>query len=151
MKEIFFLTHICLILTGIFISLGANAEMYKWVDEDGNTHYSQSPPVDNGTVEVIKPPSKVDTKSAIKELKEQEKTADKLRDDRISAKEKERKAEEEDLAKQKKCEQAKKRLASYQRPRVQVKNEDGSRSLLPEEERQAEIKKSQAYVDEVCN
>jgi uncharacterized protein DUF4124 len=151
MKKTLFLSHICLIFTGIFFSLSINAEMYKWVDKDGNTHYSQSPPVDNATVEIIKPPGRVDTESAIKTLNKQKQTADELREDRITAKENKQKAEEEALEKQKRCEQAKKRLASYQRPRVQIKNEDGSQSLMPEEERQAQIKKSQAYVDEACN
>lgn len=151
MKKTFSLLRICLILTGVFLSLSINAEMYKWIDEDGNTHYTQSPPVDNGSVEVIKPPGNVDTKSAIKTLDKQKQTADELREGRITAKEDKQKAEEEVLAKQNKCEQAKKRLASYQRPRVQVSNEDGSRSFLSEEKRQAEIKKSQGYVDKTCN
>jgi len=151
MKKTLFLSHICLIFAGIFFSFGINAEMYKWVDEDGNTHYSQSPPVNNATVETIKPPGRVDTEGAIKTLDKQKQTADELREGRITAKEDKQKAEEEALEKRKKCDQAKKRLASYQRPRVQIKNKDGSRSFVPEEERQAQIKKSQAYVDEACN
>jgi uncharacterized protein DUF4124 len=128
----------------------ANAEMYKWVDEDGNVHYSQSAPIDSVTVETIKPPPGVDTKSAIKALDKQKMTADKLREGRITKKENRQKAEEEALEKQKKCEQAKKRLASYERPRVSIINEDGSESVIPEEERQAKIKESQIYVDKAC-
>lgn len=151
MKKTLFLPHICLIFTGVFLSHSINAEMYKWVDEDGNTHYSQSPPVDNVNIETIKSQSSVDTETARKALEKQKQTADKLREARITKKDEKQKAEDDELEKQKKCQQAKKRLASYQRPRVNIKNEDGSQKTIPEEQRQAEIKKSQDYVDKVCN
>jgi len=151
MKKTLFLPNVCLILIGIFLSVGINAEMYKWVDEDGNTHYSQSPPINNTNVEIINPPGTVDTKGAAEVLDDQKKTVDKLRDDRIAAKKEKQKTEEEITRKKEDCQKAKARLASYQRPRVQTQNEDGTRSFMPEEERQAQIKKSQAYVDKVCN
>jgi Domain of unknown function (DUF4124) len=151
MNKTLFLLHICLIFTGILLSSSINAEMYKWVDEDGNTHYSQSAPVDNTSVEIIKPPGNVDTKSAAKTVDNQKKSADKIRNDRIAAKEKAQKTKEAESLKKENCQKAKARLASYQRPRVQKQNEDGSRSFVAEEDRQAEIKKSQAYVDEACN
>jgi hypothetical protein len=151
MKKTLFLPHVCLILTGVFLSIGINAEMYKWVDEDGNTYYSQSPPINNTNVEIINPPGTVDTKGATEVLENQKKTVDKLRDDRIAAKEEKQKTKEEVTRKKEACQKAKARLASYQRPRVQTQNEYGTRSFMQEEERQAEIKKSQAYVDERCN
>lgn len=125
--------------------------MYKWIDAEGNTHYTQSPPPDGIEGESIKPPTRVDTESAVKALDKQKQATDKLREGRITAKEEKQKAEEDALAQLQECEQAKKRLASYQRPRVNIINEDGSQRTIPEEERQAEIKKSQAYVDKACN
>jgi hypothetical protein len=151
MKKTLFLPRVCLILTGVFLSLGINAEMYKWVDEDGNTHYSQSPPVNNTNIEIINPPGTVDTKGAAEVLENQKNKVDKLRDDRIAAKEEKQKSEEEITRKKEACQKAKARLASYQRPRVKISNEDGSSSVMAEEARQAEIKKARAYMNETCN
>jgi Domain of unknown function (DUF4124) len=146
-----FIVKVSLLLCGFIISLSTTAEMYKWVDENGNTHYSQSPPNIDVDVEKIKPPAKIDTESAIKSLDKQKNAADKLRDDRISAKEEKQKTEEETTRKKEECQQARARLASYQRPRVNILNEDGSQRTILEEERQAEIRKSQDYVDKACN
>lgn len=151
MKKTLFLSHTCLIFTGIFFNLDVYAEMYKWADDDGNIHYSQSPPIDSDDVEVIKPPPRVDTEKAAKALEKQKKNVDKLREDRITKKEDKQKQEEEALAKQEKCQQARKRFGSYNRPRVNVENSDGSLRVLSEEERQSEIEKSKESVKKLCN
>ncbi len=150
MNKTVLLSYIFLIFSSIFFTLGVNAEMYKWIDEDGNTQYSQSPPIGNTAVEIIKPPSRVDTESAAKALDERKETADKLREDRIKSTEENQTAEEEALAKQQKCDQARKRLASYQRPRVSLTNSDGSKRVLSDEERQAEIAKSNESIKTYC-
>ncbi len=131
----------------------ANAEMYKWVDAGGNTHYSQSPPVGDVSVETIKPArSRVDTEAATKALEAQKQSVDKIRDDRISAVEEKKKNEEEVLAKKQKCEQSKKRLTSYQqRPRVSIENPDGTKRIMSEDERQSEINKSKDNIKTFCN
>jgi len=134
---------------GFFIN--SQAEMYKWVDEQGNTHYTQSPPPGDINAEAIKPPPKVDTDGASKTLEQQKKTVNDLREKRITTAEEKQKAEEEAAEKESKCQQAKARLASYQRPRVNLKNPDGTLRVVAEEERQAEIKKSQEYVNKACN
>jgi glutaredoxin len=49
------LAHILFIPVLLFIvSGGTFAQIYKWVDEDGNVHFSSSPPP-NGTAETVKP------------------------------------------------------------------------------------------------
>ena len=105
-----FLTLLCLIVTGIFLSLSANAKMYKWVDEEGNVQYSQSPPNSDVTVEEIKPPSKVDTDSAQKQLEAQKARADELSEKRLESKKEAEKLEEEIAQKEKQCDQANARL-----------------------------------------
>ena len=54
------------VLTFILVPQNSIARMYKWVDEDGNTQYTQSPPPGDIESEVIKPPPKVDTEAAEK-------------------------------------------------------------------------------------
>tara|TARA_R110002072_G_C7974566_1_gene535224 strand:- start:11472 stop:11933 length:462 start_codon:yes stop_codon:yes gene_type:complete len=139
-------------LSSSFILCGiVNAEMYKWIDSEGKTHYSQSRPVDNVTVETIKPPSSVNTEDAVKALEKRVKTVNEARDERIKTKEEQQKAEEETAKKEQKCQQARDRLLSYQqRPRVNVVNPDGSKRILSEDERQLEINKSKDNINTFC-
>ena len=43
-----------------FLSFSAEARMYKWVDEEGNTHYTQSPPPGDIEPETLKLPADID-------------------------------------------------------------------------------------------
>lgn len=145
-----YIKPIIFIISFLF-SMNCAAAMYKWVDEQGNTHYTQTPPNTDVEVETIKPPPKVDTKAAAKALEEQNKKVSDLREKRLTEAEEQEKAEKEQAEKQQKCQQAKARLASYQRPRVNLENPDGTIRTVSEEERQAEIKKSKDYIEEICN
>ena len=62
-----------------------------------------------------------------------------------------KKDEQQDLEKQRAdCGKAKARLASYERPRVNVKDKDGNPARVPEEQRQKEIEKSKELVAKLC-
>ena len=62
------------------ISPQLHAKLYKWIDADGNTHYTQQPPPDGITVEDIKLPASVnvDTEKAIKRFKAKQKRQQEL-------------------------------------------------------------------------
>ncbi|NIN36712.1 MAG: DUF4124 domain-containing protein, partial [Gammaproteobacteria bacterium] len=51
---------LCVLATPLQVS----AQMYKWVDEAGTVHYSQSPPPAGIQATVIKPPPAVDSDTA---------------------------------------------------------------------------------------
>ena len=127
------------------------ARIYKWVDADGTVQYTQTPPPAGIAAEEIKPPPRVDTDAAVKALEEQRVDLDKTRDGRLKAAEQEQKADQEIAEKQRQCEQARLRLAAYERPRVNVVAEDGERRRATEEERTAEIEKARAAVSQLCN
>ena len=127
------------------------ARIYKWVDADGTVQYTQTPPPAGIAAEEIKPPPRVDTDTAVKALEEQRVDLDKTRDGRIKAAEQEQKADQEIAEKQRQCEQARLRLAAYERPRVNVVAEDGERRRATEEERTVEIEKARAAVNQLCN
>ena len=60
--------------------------------------------------------------------------------------------DKKELAKNKmRCEQAKKQLANYQHPKVNIKESDGNYRAIGEEERQAGLKKSEELVKKSCN
>ncbi len=128
----------------------ATAEIYKWVDEQGNTHYTQTPPPEVDDIEKLDLPSPVDTDAANQALEQRNKMLNELREERNEKRELQQNNESEVVKNEQQCEQARKRLASYQRPRVNVKNPDGSQRNLTEEERQAEIQKSKEYIKKAC-
>ena len=49
------------------------------------------------------------------------------------------------------CEQSKIRLASMERPRVNQIAEDGTRTVMPEEQRQTELRKAHDNVKKYCS
>ena len=126
------------------------ARMYKWVDENGRTHYTQSPPPGDIEAKEIKGISKVDTESAQIQLEKQKEKADKLQDERHKRAEKEKKEEEKVAQLKARCEQAKLSQASFERPRVNMVNEDGSRSIMEEKQRLEGLEKAKKEVKEAC-
>jgi uncharacterized protein DUF4124 len=146
----YFLTFLCLIVTGFFLSLSVNAKMYKWVDEDGHVQYSQSPPNSDVKVEEIKPPGKVDTDSAQKQLEAQKARANELSEKRLESKNETAKSEEEAAQKVKRCDQARARLKSFQRPRVNLLDEDGNRVRAKEEDRLKGLEDAKKYLSDNC-
>lgn len=136
---------LCLLL----LAISATAEkLYKWTDEDGNVQYSQTPPKD-ADAEKISVEGNGDDATK-KRYQEQKKRLDELANKRQEAKDKKAKAKSEAKENAALCEQAKSRLASYQRARVNVTNDDGSQRRLAEEERIAQVKQSQDDVNEFC-
>ncbi len=149
MKNSTLLQAYCCVVLG-FLTFSAHAGMYKWVDEEGNTHYTQSPPPDDIEAETIKPPPKVDTEGAVESLEKLEKKQEMTQKQRTREEEQEQEAEKTAAEIQQECNAAKHRLASYQRPRVNKVLPDGTRVIIPEEERQAEIQKSEELVKKAC-
>ena len=129
------------------------AKYYKWVDEDGVTHYSAQPPAaGQGEVIKVKSGASSDKESAMKRLEERRA---KLEQDKLS--EAEREAQEEakrqnQKAMEEQCEQYRKNLTVMtQNPRVKLIGADGEARMLPEEERQQRMEKARKFIEENCN
>ncbi len=113
-----------------------HAAIYKWVDDEGNTHYTQQPPPEGISQETIKPPAKIDQGATQEQFDQQQKFLDELRKARAKSAEEQQQSLQDAEQKRAECEQARARLASYQRPRVNLVNADGTRSRAPEEQPQ---------------
>ena len=143
------LTFVC--STTFAVTYKAVDEAYKWVDKDGNTHYTQKPPAEGIESETIKPPPAFDRSQAEETLESDQEILNRGRENREKqAKERQRTADEK--ARQKKnCEIARARLRSLTyRPRVFFVQPDGTYVRADEETRQAEIAKANASIAEVC-
>ena len=67
----------------LFLVVGNSyAALYKWVDADGNTHYTQNPPSGGIEADVIKPPPRVNTEKARNQLEEEQKYLEDIQEER---------------------------------------------------------------------
>ena len=126
-------------------------EIYKWVDEEGNTHYTQQPPPqDVKTSETIEPSIGEASEKALQKIDLQMEKADKLRQQRLEAKKEQQEKEQAKAVKEKNCQVAKERLQVYSRPRGLIQQGDGTAIRITEEQRQEELKKARELIKEWC-
>ena len=131
------------------------AEIYKWVDENGNVVFSErKPPGGNVKAEKVTPKPAYRRSVGDGELADEENQPELSDEAKLKAQEEKRKAEEKaeqeaDIA-EKNCNSARDRLVSLQRPRINRVAEDGSRTVIGEEERLAGIEEAEKAVSDWC-
>jgi len=126
--------------------------MYKWIDAEGNTHYTQSPPPDGIGGESIKPPPNVDVKKAQQELKEMKDKVHKNNEERAKQSEEINKQKEQDELKKENCRKARERLSRIQNTgMVRAVDEEGNVERITTEMHQQRLEETQAKVDKWCN
>jgi hypothetical protein len=140
--------------------LAANAEVYKWVDKDGNVHFSDQKPEDQAEAETV------DTSAT--ELTEAQKKAAERRlelEQQSAIKSKAAQAELEkkkaEMSTQRKkdqgnrvanCEQGRRGLAISERSnRVYTTDDNGNRTYLSDDERVARIKRYRQIIVDYCD
>ena len=138
----------------IAIALPAFGEMYKWVDEKGVTHYSETPPPDGKAQKIeVKPAQPTEAPRAKSEdWKQREFEFRQRRLEKELADEKARKGEERDAASRKdRCLRAQRSLDLLRRevPIYEV-NERGERVYLEDKDRAAELEKARKAIDTYC-
>jgi hypothetical protein len=145
------LKNFVMLMVVTFFSPMISAEIYKWVDEQGMTHYTQLPPPGNTEFKAIQPPPGVDGSQMKERIERQQQYVNDSVEAKKKAEEEEYYADLEKKQKESNCNLARRRLASYQRPGVSFLQADGTRVRATEEQRQAELKKSQDMIKEFCN
>jgi len=125
-----------LLLTAI-----AFAGLYKWVDDEGNVHYSQKRPANQQFERLKAPPAAPDNDKPLYQSNEPTSTTDET----IAAETaKNKKIREE------KCAQAKKSLSDYQVYR-RIRDEDGNVTVLDDKVRATQIKRAKEAIRSYCN
>ncbi|OGT89825.1 MAG: hypothetical protein A2286_13785 [Gammaproteobacteria bacterium RIFOXYA12_FULL_61_12] len=133
-------------------TLGAEAAMYKWTDENGKTVYSQQPPP-TGEVERVRtvPTPEQSVEAARKKLQEQMQQIEDRREDREIAKDKEDQARSKDALAGQNCDLARKNLEALNgSPNRLARMADGSYKRLAPAERQQKIDEATKQVRENC-
>lgn len=142
----------CLAFVLFFFAINSYGDVYKWIDEDGQVHYSQQAPTGQQT-EMIKapPPPAIDPAKAQKEIDvliEQQKTAEQSQQDQNKQSEQE---QEQEHQLEMNCQAAKKNLQAYEdNPGRRLMDSDGNVTRPTEEDRQQKIKEHQQKVKEFC-
>ncbi len=142
-----------LLVVGILVLNGsATAAMYKWVDEQGVTHYSQHPPKDN-EAERLRPPPPPATDPAAAQQKLQDKVKG-FDERRGAAQEAAAKAEQdaaEQQRRQKACEAARRNLQVLQAGGNRlIQTPDGEYIRPTDEYRNEQMSKARKIIEENC-
>lgn len=137
-------TQAGLLLLALLAAGTAQAKMYKWVDEQGNIHYSQERPPQAGVEEIKPPPPPADAPPARRQDAAEQTgsggpgpTGDAEGDD-LQAK-----------VYKKNCEIARKNLDIYTQ-HSRVLNAQGEVEELDEETRQARIREARENIKKYC-
>lgn len=145
---IYCLVFLLLVTFSSFTMKQARADTYKWVDAQGHTNYSATPPPPGVEYSVIAPPPLVDPAKMKEQIEKQKQFAEKYDKQRTAAGAEKKLMEEDRQAREQNCKLGRDRLASYERPGVMLVQPDGSRIRATEEQRQEQIKLSQDIIDE---
>ena len=131
-----------LLLTAIMIfASSASAGLYKWVDDEGNVHYSQKRPRDQQFKRLKAPPPAPDNaKTLYKSNKPAEKSGKTAASE--TAKNKEIRA--------KNCAQAKKKLTNFQVHR-RMRDKDGNVAVIGDKERTKQIENATKAISNYCD
>ena len=129
----------------------ASAQVYKWVDEEGKTHYGERPPQRKTAKEVeqrLANPGAPPGKAAAPDWKEKELE---FRGRRIEAEQAETKRRQQETANRQACNQARDHVAQMKTARRMYRlNEKGERVYQSAEEHQAAIAQLERLVSERC-
>ena len=133
----------------LLLPLSAQARMYKWVDENGQTIYSQTPPVGQAaeTIKAAPPPPPSSNQQPVNDIVQR--AAD-LQEDRQLAKQKASKqktAKQQDKAN---CEVARHNLAGLNGPPNRLYRLNGEYVRLTPEQRAKEIEEMKKLKKESC-
>lgn len=132
------------------LTVPAAATMYKWIDDEGNTHYSQTPPPGRPAETITAP--KAPPAPPQRETTAEEETADGegetgATEESGPSEAERRRVERENAAR---CREAREVLQRYETTaRIRVPDGDGLR-YLSEEERQQHIRDARKIIQEHC-
>ena len=131
-----------LLLTAMMIfASSAFAGLYKWVDDEGNVHYSQKRPANQQSERLKAPPPAPENSKPLYKPSTPSDSPNKAVDE-ATAKNKKIRAEN--------CERAKKSLANYQIHR-RMRDKDGNVTVIDDKVRASQIKKAQEAISNYCN
>ncbi len=143
------------VFASILLAVGVSpalAGMYKWVDEQGITHYSQTPPPSGKAQQIKPPPTPADSEAAVKRLEAQREEAQKQHEAKQQDAQESQKNASPQAIREESCRLARQNLGTLEtNTRVAIQGADGNVKRLSEEERQARLTEAKKQVEEYCD
>ena len=145
------LTLYLLLLLGMCIPFHGYAEVYKWVDEHGQTHYGEKPPEGEATEIKIQDTPGADA-SMHKQYEERDKLLKIYEEERNIKEEEKRKAEEQARKQAEKCREVENELKDIHQGHVVYYTTDdkGERRYLSDAELDQRARKFQEQYNQHC-
>jgi hypothetical protein len=140
-----------LLLMFLDIPVSGHAEVYKWIDEEGHTHYGEKPLAANATEVKIQQAPQADP-SLQKRYEESDKLLKVYEDERKNREEEEQKAEAAAKKREQQCLVAKNEIQDMQQAGLSYYELDdkGERKTLSRTEREQRLKQLQEQFDLHC-
>jgi hypothetical protein len=147
--------RIIILAAALAVTPAAIAQLYKYVDKDGKTVYSDTPPANIDSKQISVPGGKAAVpsaataapKSAVERDKELDKSRDEAREKQKKAADVERKSAEAEA----RCSQAKSAYATYaEGGRIHKYNDKGEREYLGDVEIEEGRVRTRREMDEAC-
>ena len=135
------------------ISPVSQARMFKWVDADGNTHYTQTPPPEGIAKEDLNLPAsaKLDNTEAVKAFEDQQNKKQELAGENEKEQKLQDRSAEHTALKKENCRKARAKLENVQNTgRIRAVDEYGNIVRASEEERQRRITEAQENIKKWC-
>lgn len=135
----------------IYFPFQGSAEVYKWIDENGQTHYGEKPPSTNASEVKIKDAPNADV-SVQKRNEESDKLLKVYEEERNIKNEEKLKTEEEERKQNEKCVIAENEIKDMQQEGIAYYDLDdkGERKFLSDTELDQRIKKLQEQYNQQC-
>jgi len=135
-----------------FALTAAQAQLYKYVDKNGKTVYSDSPPPDADGKQIRVQPSSGTSDAPAKTSVQKDKDADKGRKEAAKKADKDAKDAERQAKIQERCNYLKSDLATYEGGvRLKRTNEKGEQEFMTDEQIEAAKAKTRAAMEEACS
>jgi hypothetical protein len=138
----------------VVLAVPVEAAIYKWVDESGQTVYSETPPPKGTAASRLKepPPPPVDPNTAMGSLRNRAEAFEQRQGKRDEEKSEARQSAEDKKQTQEKCDKVRQNLETLTvHTQVREKTGESEYTVLSEEQRQAKIKKMQDYLQKECS
>jgi hypothetical protein len=141
----------CLILLLVYgISASASADIYKWVDEEGQVHYGDKP--QGKSSEQMSVEEKPVVRPQEQDRREyQKRLLNSYATERKQKQEEKAKLEKQQAEQRQRCEQARQRLAKYKSAGfLYTKDKEGGRVILNDEQHKAALERAREAVKTHC-
>ena len=135
--------RIVILATLMMVSFSASAGLYKWVDDEGNVHYSQKRPA-NQQFKRLKAPAPAP--EASKPLYQSQKTNQSKGANDTAAAE----TAKNEKARETNCANAKKNLNAYQVYR-RIRDKEGNVTVVDDKVRASQIAQAKQAINDFCN